>query len=205
MMCPFRHALGLWDPCWQTPAAFWRTRGQGQTGLLCEQSSKGGARGQKPTYLPAAAYQLPPACSALQAPEPGGRHSARRALRGLQPQPAATWTHVPAALRWPCPRPPRGEPPRPSDQPARCCGRQADIGAGDIIANVEGVDPARRARLLELLDIDPAWRLNRVSDGQRRRVQICMGLLKPYQARCSSPVRPPVSPAAQPAGLPRLH
>lgn len=60
---------------------------------------------------------------------------------------------------------------------------QADIGAGDIIHNVEGVDPARRARLMELLDIDPAWRLNRVSDGQRRRVQICMGLLKPYQAR----------------------
>lgn len=36
---------------------------------------------------------------------------------------------------------------------------------------------------MELLDIDPSWRLNRVSDGQRRRVQICMGLLKPYQAR----------------------
>ena len=61
--------------------------------------------------------------------------------------------------------------------------QQADIGAGDIIHNVEGVDPARRARLMELLDIDPSWRLNRVSDGQRRRVQICMGLLKPYQAR----------------------
>ena len=62
-------------------------------------------------------------------------------------------------------------------------GQQADIGAGDIIHNVEGVDPARRARLMELLDINPSWRLNRVSDGQRRRVQICMGLLKPYQAR----------------------
>ncbi|KAK9826750.1 hypothetical protein WJX81_004901 [Elliptochloris bilobata] len=58
---------------------------------------------------------------------------------------------------------------------------QADIGAGDIIHNVEGVDPARRAQLMELLDINPSWRLNRVSDGQRRRVQICMGLLKPYQ------------------------
>jgi len=66
------------------------------------------------------------------------------------------------------------------------------------------VDPARRARLLELLDIDPAWRLNRVSDGQRRRVQICMGLLKPYQARRSSPALcTPVTPAAQPAGLRR--
>ena len=37
------------------------------------------------------------------------------------------------------------------------------------------------ARLIKLLDIDLAWRLNRCSDGQRRRVQICLGLLKPYQ------------------------
>lgn len=36
-------------------------------------------------------------------------------------------------------------------------------------------------RLIKLLDIDLNWRLNKVSDGQRRRVQICMGLLKPYQ------------------------
>lgn len=36
-------------------------------------------------------------------------------------------------------------------------------------------------RLIKLLDIDLNWRLNRVSDGQRRRVQIAMGLLKPYE------------------------
>ncbi|KAK9798495.1 hypothetical protein WJX73_001271 [Symbiochloris irregularis] len=58
---------------------------------------------------------------------------------------------------------------------------QADIGAGDMIHRVEGVDPDRRQRLIDLLDIDLSWRLNRVSDGQRRRVQICMGLLKPYK------------------------
>ena len=46
---------------------------------------------------------------------------------------------------------------------------------------VEGIQPARRERLIRLLDINLAWRLNRVSDGQRRRVQICMGLLKPYK------------------------
>lgn len=58
---------------------------------------------------------------------------------------------------------------------------QGDISAGSMIFNVEGVDPARRAYLISLLDIDLEWRLNKVSDGQRRRVQIAMGLLKPYQ------------------------
>ena len=58
---------------------------------------------------------------------------------------------------------------------------QGDISAGKMIFGVEGVDPERRARLIRLLDIDLDWRLNRVSDGQRRRVQIAMGLLKPYK------------------------
>lgn len=49
------------------------------------------------------------------------------------------------------------------------------------LVTVENVDPARRARLIELLDIDLRWRMHKVSDGQRRRVQICMGLLHPFQ------------------------
>lgn len=51
---------------------------------------------------------------------------------------------------------------------------------GKMIFGVDGVDPARRSRLIELLDIDLYQRLTTMSDGQRRRVQICMGLLKPY-------------------------
>lgn len=50
-----------------------------------------------------------------------------------------------------------------------------------MIFGVEGVDPDRRQKLIDLLEINLEWRLNKVSDGQRRRVQICMGLLKPYQ------------------------
>ena len=46
---------------------------------------------------------------------------------------------------------------------------------------VQDVDPVRRDHLLELLDIDLKWRMHKVSDGQRRRVQICMGLLRPFQ------------------------
>ena len=50
-----------------------------------------------------------------------------------------------------------------------------------ILLAVEGADPDRRDRLVELLDIDLRWRMHKVSDGQRRRVQICMGLLHPYK------------------------
>lgn len=49
-----------------------------------------------------------------------------------------------------------------------------------MIFGVEGVDADRRRQLIQLLDIDLYQRLNTMSDGQRRRVQICMGLLKPY-------------------------
>ena len=35
----------------------------------------------------------------------------------------------------------------------------------------------------QVLDIDLDWRMHKVSDGQRRRVQICMGLLKQFQVR----------------------
>ena len=59
---------------------------------------------------------------------------------------------------------------------------QGDFPARRMIDSVTGVDPARRARLLQVLDIDPEWRMHRVSDGQRRRVQICLGLLHPFQA-----------------------
>lgn len=38
----------------------------------------------------------------------------------------------------------------------------------------------RRDRLINMLDIDITWRMNQCSDGERRRVQLCMGLLKPW-------------------------
>jgi ABC-type Na+ transport system ATPase subunit NatA len=57
---------------------------------------------------------------------------------------------------------------------------QGDISARQLIFNVPDVDPERRERLIQLLDINFEWRMHRVSDGQRRRVQICMGLLRPF-------------------------
>lgn len=50
-----------------------------------------------------------------------------------------------------------------------------------MINSIPGVDPARKARLIEVLDIDVNWRMHQVSDGQRRRVQICVGLLRPFK------------------------
>ncbi|KAK8506150.1 hypothetical protein V6N13_002791 [Hibiscus sabdariffa] len=58
---------------------------------------------------------------------------------------------------------------------------QGDFSAEHMIFGVEGIDPVRRHKLIELLDIDLQWRMHKVSDGQRRRVQICMGLLHPFQ------------------------
>jgi CCR4-NOT complex subunit CAF16 len=53
-----------------------------------------------------------------------------------------------------------------------------DIAVRDILQRHDGIDPARRDRLLQILDVDPGWRMHRVSDGQRRRVQILLGLLR---------------------------
>ncbi|KAL1367610.1 hypothetical protein HN51_021668 [Arachis hypogaea] len=58
---------------------------------------------------------------------------------------------------------------------------QGDFSAEHMIFGVEGADPDRRNKLIELLDIDLQWRMHKVSDGQRRRVQICLGLLHPFK------------------------
>ncbi|KAI9223921.1 P-loop containing nucleoside triphosphate hydrolase protein [Blastocladiella britannica] len=40
--------------------------------------------------------------------------------------------------------------------------------------------PERLAVLLHLLEVDPSWHTHQISDGQRRRVQILLGLLAPF-------------------------
>ncbi|XP_075656530.1 ABC transporter I family member 20 [Castanea sativa] len=58
---------------------------------------------------------------------------------------------------------------------------QMDVSAEKMIYGVAGIDPQRRDELIKVLDINLSWRMHKVSDGQRRRVQICMGLLKPFK------------------------
>src|SRR5262249_43174973 len=54
-----------------------------------------------------------------------------------------------------------------------------DVVVADILARTPRLDPARRDRLLTVLGVNPGWHMHRISDGQRRRVQILLGLLKP--------------------------
>lgn len=56
-----------------------------------------------------------------------------------------------------------------------------DFSARKMIEGIQGADQSRREELMEVLDINPNWRMHRVSDGQRRRVQLCVGLLRPYK------------------------
>ncbi|TPX55557.1 hypothetical protein PhCBS80983_g05227 [Powellomyces hirtus] len=41
--------------------------------------------------------------------------------------------------------------------------------------------PERCSQLLEIMDVDPDWHMHEVSDGQRRRVQIVLGLMEPWE------------------------
>jgi CCR4-NOT complex subunit CAF16 len=59
---------------------------------------------------------------------------------------------------------------------------RTDIGVSTLLASVGGdVFSERRDELVDLLDIDLGWRMHAVSDGERRRVQLAMGLLRPWQ------------------------
>lgn len=59
---------------------------------------------------------------------------------------------------------------------------RTDIDVPTLLASVGGNHyPERRTELVEILDIDLAWRMHAVSDGERRRVQLAMGLLRPWR------------------------
>lgn len=58
---------------------------------------------------------------------------------------------------------------------------EADIAAGELMSHLQIVHKERRDELQKLLDVDLDWRLNQVSDGQRRRIQIMLGLLQPFK------------------------
>ena len=58
---------------------------------------------------------------------------------------------------------------------------RTDMDVVTLLASVGGNHySSRRDELVEILDIDPSWRMHTVSDGERRRVQLAMGLLRPW-------------------------
>jgi CCR4-NOT complex subunit CAF16 len=58
---------------------------------------------------------------------------------------------------------------------------RTDIDVPTLLASVGGnAYPDRRDELVNILDIDLEWRMHAVSDGERRRVQLAMGLLRPW-------------------------
>ncbi|KAK4933892.1 CCR4-NOT regulatory complex component [Elasticomyces elasticus] len=59
---------------------------------------------------------------------------------------------------------------------------RTDIDVPTLLSSVGGdYYRDRRNELVRILDIDLAWRMHAVSDGERRRVQLAMGLLRPWR------------------------
>ena len=56
-----------------------------------------------------------------------------------------------------------------------------DLRVDEILGRQIGVDPARRDRLIDVLGVELDWHMHAISDGQRRRVQLLLGLLRPRE------------------------
>eukprot|EP00295_Goniomonas_pacifica_P001363 CAMPEP_0175811700 /NCGR_PEP_ID=MMETSP0107_2-20121207/3986_1 /TAXON_ID=195067 ORGANISM="Goniomonas pacifica, Strain CCMP1869" /NCGR_SAMPLE_ID=MMETSP0107_2 /ASSEMBLY_ACC=CAM_ASM_000203 /LENGTH=343 /DNA_ID=CAMNT_0017123519 /DNA_START=61 /DNA_END=1092 /DNA_ORIENTATION=+ len=54
-----------------------------------------------------------------------------------------------------------------------------DVSVAELCQGLTPAEEKRKNELLEVLDIDEDWRCYRLSDGQRRRVQILVTLLRP--------------------------
>jgi CCR4-NOT complex subunit CAF16 len=54
-----------------------------------------------------------------------------------------------------------------------------DLRVAEMLDRRADADPARVATLIDVLGVDRDWHMHAVSDGQRRRVQLLLGLLRP--------------------------
>ena len=57
---------------------------------------------------------------------------------------------------------------------------QADIKVKEMMKKVQEENKERKEILTKVLGINPEWRMHLVSSGQRRRVRLFLGLLKPF-------------------------
>ncbi|KAL3897564.1 MAG: hypothetical protein SGCHY_003331 [Lobulomycetales sp.] len=54
---------------------------------------------------------------------------------------------------------------------------RSDVSVEKLLKRGESEYSQRCKELMQVMDVDPSWRMHAVSDGQRRRVQIVMGLI----------------------------
>tara|TARA_Y100000389_G_scaffold198439_1_gene234948 strand:- start:538 stop:1431 length:894 start_codon:yes stop_codon:yes gene_type:complete len=57
----------------------------------------------------------------------------------------------------------------------------ADIPVSGMMEKLQSEYPERRDEIVKMLRIDLNWRMNCLSDGQRRRVQLLLGLVRPFE------------------------
>jgi len=58
---------------------------------------------------------------------------------------------------------------------------RGDIVVSAFLDSVGGYrHKERRDQLLDILDVDLEWHMHKISDGERRRVQLCFGLMVPW-------------------------
>ena len=57
----------------------------------------------------------------------------------------------------------------------------ADIPVHQMMEKLQASYPERRDELVQLLGINLNWHMHQLSDGQRRRVQLMLGLIRPFQ------------------------
>jgi alpha-D-ribose 1-methylphosphonate 5-triphosphate synthase subunit PhnL len=67
---------------------------------------------------------------------------------------------------------------------------RGDIVVSTFLDSVGGYKhKERRDKLLDILDVDLDWHMHAISDGERRRVQLCMGLMAPWDVLLLDEVR----------------
>lgn len=54
------------------------------------------------------------------------------------------------------------------------------MAVSEMSVELQAEFPERRDYLYRLLEVEPTWRMHELSDGQRRRVQLLLGLIRPF-------------------------
>ena len=58
---------------------------------------------------------------------------------------------------------------------------QSSLRVKEMMQALKTQYPERNRELLEILDVNPEWKLNAVSEGQRKRVQLYLNLIQPFK------------------------